>query len=241
MCIRDRSNPKSSLMPHNIDLHSVTGPGGGAAITLAQPGETKTARFKMLNSGLYVYHCAAAPVTDHIANGMYGLILVEPEKGLPKVDREYYVMQSEFYTKEEHATEGLVHYDREKALAENPTYVVFNGRVGSLLDANALQAKVGERVRLYVGNGGPNLVSSFHVIGAIFDEVYREGSMAATRETNVQTTLIPAGGSAIVEWVARVPGSFTLVDHSIFRVEKGAIGSLKVTGPAQPDIYQPLK
>jgi len=235
------TNPKSSAMSHNIDLHSVTGPGGGAAVTLAQPGETKTARFKMLNSGLYIYHCAAAPVTDHIANGMYGLILVEPEKGLPKVDREYYVLQSEFYTKEEFGTEGLVRYDREKALSEHPTYVVFNGQVGSLMEDKALQAKVGERIRLYVGNAGPNLVSSFHVIGAIFDEVYSEGSMSAPRGTNVQTTLIPAGGSSIVEWTARVPGNFTLVDHSIFRIEKGAIGTLKVTGPDQPEIYQTVK
>jgi nitrite reductase (NO-forming) len=235
------TNPKTSAMPHNVDFHAVTGPGGGAAVTLAKPGETKVARFKMLNSGLYIYHCAAPPVTDHIVNGMYGLILVEPEKGLPKVDREYYVLQSEFYTKEEYGTEGLVHYDRKKAVDENPTYVVFNGKVGSLMEENALQAKVGERVRLYVGNAGPNLVSSFHVIGAIFDEVYSEGSMSAARGSNVQTTLVPAGGAAIVEWLASVPGEFTLVDHAIFRIEKGAIGTLKVTGPEQPNIYRAVK
>lgn len=230
-------NPKNSAMPHNIDLHAVTGPGGGAAVTLANPGETKKARFKMLNAGLYVYHCAAPPVSDHIANGMYGLILVEPPGGLPAVDREFYVMQGEFYTQEEFGREGLVTYSREKALEEEPTYVVFNGRHGALMEGGALKAKVGERVRIYFGNGGPNKISSVHVIGAIFDHVYREAGMSEHPDTNVQTTLVPAGGAAIVEWKLNVPGNYTLVDHSIFRLEKGAVGLLQVEGPAAPDVY----
>ena len=235
------SNPKDSVMPHNIDLHAVTGSGGGAAVTLAQPGETKAARFKMLNSGLYVYHCAAPPVTDHIANGMYGLILVEPPDGLPKADVEFYVMQGEFYTREEFAESGLVTYDREKALLEKPTYVVFNGKHNALMEEGALQAKVGEKVRIYFGNGGPNLISSFHVIGEIFDRVYREGGMSEGGDKNIQTTLVPAGGSTIVEFKLEVPGSFTLVDHAIFRIEKGAIGQLKVSGPEAPEIYSAVK
>lgn len=230
-------NPKDSAMPHNIDLHAVTGPGGGAAVTLANPGETKRARFKMLNAGLYVYHCAAPPVSDHIANGMYGLILVEPPEGLPAVDREFYVMQGEFYTQEEFGREGLVTYSREKALEEEPTYVVFNGRHGALMEEGKLKAKVGERVRIYFGNGGPNKISSFHVIGAIFERVYREAGMGEHGDTNVQTTLVPAGGAAMVEWKLKVPGNYTLVDHSIFRLEKGAVGLLEVEGPAAPDIY----
>ncbi len=235
------TNPKDSAMAHNIDLHAVTGPGGGAAVTLAKPGETAVARLKMLNAGLYIYHCAAPPVTDHIANGMYGLILVEPPEGLPKADREFYVMQSEFYTKEEFATEGLVHYDREKAAAEHPTYVVFNGRYGALQEDGALQAKTGETVRLFVGNIGPNLVSSFHVIGEIFDRVYHEAAMGSEPAKNVQTTLIPAGGAAVAEFKTEVPGAYTLVDHSIFRIEKGAVGTLKVSGPEAPDVYKALK
>lgn len=234
------TNPKTSAMPHNIDLHAVTGPGGGAAVTLAAPGETKVARFKMLNSGLYVYHCAAPPVTDHIANGMYGLILVEPPGGLPPADREFYVMQSEFYTKEEFGHEGLVTYSHDKALEEEPTYVVFNGRFGSLMEEGSLKAKVGEDVRVYFGNAGPNKISSFHVIGAIFDRVYREGGVREA-DGGIQTTLVPAGGSAIVDFKLKVPGNYTLVDHAIFRLEKGAVGLLTAEGPEAPEIYKAVK
>jgi nitrite reductase (NO-forming) len=231
------TNPKTSGMDHNIDLHAVTGPGGGAKVTLVKPGETKTVRLKLLNPGLYIYHCAAPPVTDHIANGMYGLILVEPEGGLPKVDREFYVLQSEFYIKEDRETEGLVHYDREKALAEHPTFVVFNGRVGSLTGPRALKAKVGETIRIYFGNAGPNLISSWHVIGEIFDRLWVQGGIGAEPIRNIQTTLVPAGGSVIAEFKVEVPGDYTLVDHSIFRLEKGAVGVLTVEGPANPEIF----
>lgn len=234
-------NPAASGMAHNIDLHAVTGPGGGAAITLTKPGETRTARFKMLAPGLYVYHCAAPPVTDHIANGMYGVILVEPKEGLPKVDKEFYVMQSEFYTKEEFGFEGLTTYDPKKASAEDPTYIVFNGKHGSLMEEGALQAKVGERVRIYFGNAGPNKTSSFHVIGTIFDKVYREGAIGAEPARNVQTTVVPPGGAAIVEFDLKVPGNYTLVDHAIFRLEKGAAGLLHAEGPEAPEIYEKVK
>jgi nitrite reductase (NO-forming) len=232
------SNPKESTMAHNIDLHAVTGPGGGAKVTLAKPGEEKTARFKLLYPGLYVYHCAAPPVTEHIANGMYGLILVEPQKGLPPADREFYVMQSEFYTKEEFGAEGHVRFDPDKAAAEKPTYIVFNGKVGGLQEANALQAKTGERVRVYFGDAGPNLTSSWHVIGAIFDSVYAEGSLASPPLRGVQTTLVPAGGAAAADILLKVPGDYSLVDHSIFRIEKGAIGTLHAEGPQAPDVYK---
>lgn len=231
------SNPKNSSMAHNIDLHAVTGPGGGAAVTLAQPGESKTARFKMLRAGLYVYHCAAPPVTDHIANGMYGMILVEPPEGLPKVDREFYVLQSEFYTKEEFGHEGLVNYSHDKAAEEEPTYVVFNGRFGALSEDRALKAKVGETVRFFFGNAGPNKAASFHVIGEIFDRVWREGGMSGTGDSNVQTTMVPPGGAAMLQFGLEVPGSYTLVDHAIFRLEKGAVGTLQVEGAAAPAIY----
>lgn len=234
------TNPKSSAMVHNVDFHAVTGPGGGAAATAAEPGETKIARFKMLNPGFFTYHCAAPPVPDHIANGMYGVILVEPEKGLPNVDHEYYVMQSEFYTKGAFGDEGLQQYSPEKGAAENPTYVVFNGSVGSLQGPNALKANVGDKIRIYYGNIGPNLVSSFHVIGTIFDQVFQEGSLTHPAQ-NVQTTVVPAGGSAVVELQTPVPGNFTLVDHSIFRMQKGALGTLTVTGKADPEIYSTVQ
>lgn len=234
------TNPKGSGMDHNVDFHAVTGPGGGAAISLVKPGETKIAKFKMLNPGLYVYHCAAPSVTHHIANGMYGLILVEPKEGLSKVDHEFYVMQGDFYTKELFGTEGLVNFASEKAEEERPTYVVFNGRVGSLQEDRTLKAKTGEKIRIFFGNGGPNLVSSFHVIGEIFDKVYREGSISEPAK-NIQTTLVPAGSASILEFGLEVPGDYTLVDHSIFRVEKGAIGTLRVEGKENPEIYSAVK
>ncbi|WP_027376684.1 copper-containing nitrite reductase [Kaistella palustris] len=233
-------NKSNSVMPHNIDLHAVNGPGGGAEATNVAPGKEAIFNFKALNPGLYVYHCAAAPVPMHIANGMYGLILVEPEGGLPKVDREYYVMQGEFYTKGKTDEKGLQEFDQDKGVDERPTYVVFNGKKNALMGANALTAKVGETVRIFVGNGGPNLVSSFHVIGEIFDKVYVEGG--STINKNVQTTVIPAGGAAIVEFKVEEPGNYILVDHSIFRAfNKGAIGMLKVTGEKNPKVYNKVQ
>jgi len=230
------SNSPDSKMPHNIDLHAVTGAGGGAASSFTAPGHTSTFSFKTLNPGLYVYHCATAPVGMHIGNGMYGLILVEPKAGLSKVDREYYVMQGDFYTKGKYGEAGLQPFDMEKAIKEQPDYVVFNGSVGALNGEKAITAKVGETVRLFVGNGGPNMVSSFHVIGEIFDKVYVEGGKLENH--NVQTTLVPAGGAAITEFKVDVPGTFIMVDHSIFRAfNKGALGMLKVTGPEDKIIY----
>lgn len=229
-------NDASSVLPHNIDLHAVTGPGGGAAATSSAPGKTTSFTFKALNPGLFVYHCAAPPVPMHIGNGMYGLILVEPEGGLPKVDREYYIMQGDFYTKASTTKKGVLEFDNDKAVAEHPDYVLFNGKKGSLLGANQLEAKVGETVRLFVGNGGPNLTSSFHVIGEIFDKVYLEGG--STVSHNIQTTMIPAGGATIVEFKCEVPGEYVLVDHSLSRAfNKGAIGKLKVSGDANPKVF----
>jgi nitrite reductase (NO-forming) len=193
--------------------------------------------FKALNPGLYLYHCATAPVGMHVGNGMYGLILIEPIGGLPKVDKEFYVMQSEFYTKGPYGEAGLQPFSMDKALTETPDYVVFNGSVGALAGDNAVQAKVGERVRLFVGNGGPNLTSSFHVIGEIFDHVYIEGGVVPTQR-HVQTTMIPAGGSTMVDFRLDVPGSYILVDHSLFRAfNKGAVGMIKVTGDENKLVY----
>jgi len=229
-------NHPDNKMPHNIDLHAVTGPGGGAAASFTAPGHDTRFSFKALNRGLYVYHCATAPVGMHIGNGMYGLILVEPAEGMPKVDREYYVMQGDFYTKGKNGQPGLQPFDMEKAVREQPEYVVFNGAVGSITGDNALKAKVGESVRLYMGNGGPNLVSSFHIIGEIFDKVFVEGGTLENH--NVQTTLIPAGGAAIVEFKCEAPGTFILVDHSIFRTfNKGSLGMLKVEGADEKLVY----
>ncbi|WP_448979560.1 copper-containing nitrite reductase [Neisseria sp.] len=229
------SNNPSSTVPHNVDFHAATGPGGGAEATFTAPGHTSTFSFKALQAGLYIYHCAVAPVGMHIANGMYGLILVEPKEGLPKVDKEFYIVQGDFYTKGKKGAQGLQPFDMDKAIAEQPEYVVFNGHVGSIAGDNALKAKAGETVRMYVGNGGPNLVSSFHVIGEIFDKVYVEGGKLINE--NVQSTLIPAGGAAMIEFKVDIPGSYTVVDHSLFRAfNKGALGQLKVEGDENPEI-----
>ncbi|KAF9657887.1 copper-containing nitrite reductase [Tenacibaculum sp. ZH5_bin.1] len=234
------SNHPDNRLPHNIDLHAVTGPGGGATSSFVAPGHEKTFSFKTLNPGLYVYHCATAPVGMHIANGMYGLILVEPEGGLPKVDKEYYIMQGDFYTKGENGEPGLQAFDMRKAVDEDADYVVFNGSVGALTGDNAITANVGETVRLFVGNGGPNLTSSFHVIGEIFDNVHVEGGSMINKD--VQTTSIPAGGAAIVDFKVDVPGTFILVDHAIFRAfNKGALGMLKVKGEESKKIYSGVK
>ncbi|MGV8930941.1 MAG: copper-containing nitrite reductase [Luteimonas sp.] len=229
-------NMPDSKMPHNIDLHGVTGPGGGAASSFTAPGHVSRFTFKALNAGLYVYHCATAPVGMHIANGMYGLILVEPPEGLPPVDREYYVMQGDFYTSGKYREKGHQNFDMQKGIDENPTYVLFNGMEGSLTGDKALTAKTNETVRLFVGNGGPNLVSSFHVIGEIFDKVWYEGGTHF--QENVQTTLIPSGGAAMMEFHLEVPGSYVIVDHSIFRAfNKGALAILKADGAERPEIY----
>ena len=231
------NNHPTSRMPHNIDLHAVTGPGGGAASSFTAPGHSSQFSFTAMNPGLYVYHCATAPVPMHIANGMYGLILVEPKEGYPKVDREYYVMQGEVYTAGRHGEAGLQPFDPAKAEDERPPYVVFNGAVGSIVGDKSLQAKVGETVRIFFGVGGPNVTSSFHVIGEIFENVYMEGGVG-TVQHHVQTTMVPSGGSTVVDFKVDVPGTYVLVDHSLSRAfNKGAIGMLKVTGAENPLIY----
>jgi nitrite reductase (NO-forming) len=230
-------NPPENKLSHSIDLHALTGPGGGAPASLTAPGRSSQFSFRALNPGLFVYHSATAPVGINVANGLYGLILVEPAEGLPPVDREYYIMQGEFYTTGAYGEQGLQAMDVAKAIAEQPSYVVFNGAVGSLLDERALTARTGETVRLYVGNAGPNLISSFRVIGEIFDAVYQEGGTRITQQ-NVQATLIPAGGSAMVEFKVEVPGTYLLVDNSLFRAfHKGALAMLKVEGSQDLALY----
>jgi len=229
-----------SKLPHNIDLHAVTGPGGGAAATMVAPGQSARFQFRALNPGLFVYHCATGPVGMHIANGMYGLILVEPQSGMSKVDKEYYLMQGDFYTKGKFGTPGLQEFDMEKAIKEEADYVLFNGKVNANAGPNALKAKTGEKVRLFVGNGGPNLTSSFHVIGEIFDRVYVESGSLMNK--NVQTTVVPPGGSSIVEMKMEVPGTYHIVDHAIFRTfHKGALAQIKVEGPENPNVFLKIK
>lgn len=235
------SNPSTNRVDHSIDLHAVNGPGGGAGATHVTPGQTGSFVFEAKAPGFYVYHCAAGIVADHIANGMYGGILVEPKIGMGAVDHEYYVGQHEYYTTGRTGETGLQSLETGKLLAEQPEYVVFNGQTQALQGGGALTARTGETVRLYIANGGPNLVSSFHVIGEIFDRVYNLGSLVAPNPVpDVQTVLVPAGGSAIVEFEVDVPGDYKLVDHSLSRVAKGALGILTVTGTDDPRVFRAL-
>jgi nitrite reductase (NO-forming) len=232
-------NPPGSMMPHSIDLHAVTGPGGGAKVTQIGPGQEAIFKFKALNPGVFVYHCATTMIPMHIANGMYGLIVVEPPGGLPPVDREFYVMQGDYYLDGGFQPNGLRTFSVDKLNAEEPDFVLFNGSVGSLSGDNVLKASVGETVRIFFGVGGPNLVSSFHVIGEIFDRVFVEGGSLVNE--NVQTTLVPAGGAVVVEFAVQVPGNYLLVDHSLGRLNKGAVGNLMVEGPEDPSIFEPIQ
>jgi nitrite reductase (NO-forming) len=232
-------NHEDSWMPHNVDFHAVTGPGGGGVATVADPGQTKGFRFQALSPGLYVYHCAVPTAAQHIANGMYGLILVEPEGGLPPVDHEYYVMQGEIYTAEAFGTQGEATEDYDALLAEQPEYYVFNGAANALTGDEALRAKVGETVRIYFGVGGPNKTSSFHVIGEIFDHVYDLASITSAPLTDVQTITVPPGGAAAVDFKVEVPGTYVLVDHALSRAARGLIGQLVVEGEQQADIFKP--
>lgn len=233
-------NNASSQNTHTIDFHAVTGPGGAAPLLMTEPGQETVIEVKALRPGLFIYHCAAPPIPSHIANGLYGLVLVEPAAGLDPVDREYYVMQSEFYTEGATGEPGVQAFSSTKGMMEQPEYVVFNGQVGSLMGDGALQATTGDTVRLFVGNIGPNLVSSFHVIGEIFERVYREGTLRDPQR-DIQTTMIPSGSASTVEFTLEVPGDFTLVDHSIFRINRGAIGFLHAEGPERPDIYRKVR
>lgn len=230
-------NAADSVMMHNVDFHAVTGPGGGAVATLANPGESKGFTFKALNPGLYVYHCATPMVAQHIANGMYGLILVEPAEGMAKVDREFYVMQGEIYTEQAFGTKGELTESIDKLLAETPEYYIFNGAADALVK-QPLKAKVGETVRIYFGVGGPNKTSSFHVIGEVFDKAYPLASITSAPMTDVQTITVPPGGAGVTEFKVEVPGRFVLVDHALSRMERGLKGLLVVEGPENATIFK---
>lgn len=225
---------------HSIDLHAVIGPGGGAPLMHVRQGEEKSFRFKATRPGIYVYHCASPHVPTHVANGMYGLILVEPKGGLAKVDREFYVMQGEFYTSGNYGESGHQAFSKEKLLSENPDYFLFNGRVGSLSGERALRAKVGEKIRLFVAVGS-HIASNFHIIGGIFDHLYPDGAILNPPLKNVQTTTIAAGSAVMIEFTAEVPGQYMLVDHSLTRAfDKGALAELIIEGTDQPALYQPI-
>ncbi len=231
-------NDPNNKFPHSVDFHAATGPGGGGKVSQTNPGQESVFVFKALNPGLYVYHCATPDIPTHVAHGMYGLILVEPEGGLPKVDREFYIMQGDFYAKG--GDKGHLEFDAEAMDMEHPRFVVFNGKAFGLTGDRVMKAKVGERVRIFFGVGGVNVPSNFHVIGEIFDVVHPEGSTDGLK--NVQTTLVPTGGATWVEFTIDAPGDYILVDHSLSRaLHKGAVAVIRAEGPEKPDIFRKVQ
>ena len=223
-------NDAKDAMVHSIDVHAAMGPGGGAAMMQVPPGKTKSFAFVATIPGLYVYHCATPQSPDHIANGMFGMIVVEPAGGLPRVDHEYYIMQSEIYTAAAGKPGQLLTLDEARLMAEDPQYFVFNGAIGSLTAQFPLSAEVGQTVRIFFGNAGPNETSSLHMVGEIFTKYDPFGSFDSAPLTGVQTASVPPGGAGVFELKAVMPGQFVLVDHALVRVQKGLAGFMNVTG-----------
>lgn len=223
-------NAADSHMAHSVDFHAALGPGGGAAFTQAIPGQAKTFTFQATTPGLFVYHCGTPMIAEHIANGMYGLILVEPDGGLATVDHEYYVMQGEIYTAASKGKAGLQQFSDAKLLAETPDYFVFNGAVDALTKAHPMQAKVGETVRVFFGDAGPNDTSSLHIVGEIFTRDYLLGSLTSPALSSVQTASVPPGATAVLEFKASVPGQFAMMDHAMARMAKGLMATFEITG-----------
>lgn len=225
------NNAKDSTMVHSLDFHAAIGQGGGAAISQVPPGQSKTFSFQANTPGLFVYHCGSPMIAQHIANGMYGLILVEPPGGLPHVDHEYYLMQSEWYTTAPKGKSGLQQFSVENLMAEQAQYYLVNGAVGSIMNEYPMHADEGQTVRIFFGNAGPNSTASMHMVGEIFSQYYQYGSLTSPPLSGIQTGTIPSGGAAILEIKASMPGQFALMDHAASRMEKGDMAALQVKGP----------
>ncbi|MFN8544982.1 MAG: multicopper oxidase domain-containing protein [Candidatus Binatia bacterium] len=223
------TNEPGGIEPHNLDFHA----GIGAMLEDVAPGETKTLQFKATREGGYIYHCGAEGMPwEHVAHGMYGLMMVEPRGGLRAVDHEFYLGQGEWYPgpNVEHPEVDADSLDEDKALAEHPDYVTFNGHTKALTDpaifGDAVTVARGDSVRMFLVSGGPNLGSNFHVIGQIFDRVLTGHHLTAMR--NEETVYVPPGSAAVFEFQAQATGDFPIVDHALFRVPKGAAGLLHV-------------
>jgi nitrite reductase (NO-forming) len=232
-------NNASSHMAHSVDFHAALGPGGGAAFTQAIPGQSKMFTFQATTPGLFVYHCGTPMIAEHIANGMYGLILVEPEGGLAAVDHEYYVMQGEIYTSAAKGKSGLQQFSDAKLMEESPEYFVFNGAVDALTKTHPMQARVRETVRVFFGDAGPNDTSSLHVVGEIFTRDYLFGSLTSPPLTSIQTASVPPGAAAILEFKASIPGQFPMMDHAMARMAKGLMATFEISGAENATLMHP--
>ncbi|WP_254547006.1 copper-containing nitrite reductase [Halomarina pelagica] len=235
-------NHPDNTMPHNVDFHACRGPGGGAGATTVAPGEEKRLRFKVTYPGAFIYHCAVANLDYHISSGMFGLILVEPEEGLPEVDHEFYLGQHELYTKGKAGEKGHHEFDYASMAAETPTYVLINGEKYAITpDKYAeMTVKTGETVRVFFVVGGPNLPSNFHAIGSVWDEVYQQGALASDPQRYVQTTPVLPRSATVVTSTFPVPGDYKLVDHALSRVaRKGALAVIRAEGEEAPELFDP--
>ncbi len=218
-------NPATSGLPHSVDFHSSQVAWNDEMVSI-KPGEELLYEWKADYAGVWMYHCGTAPALHHIANGMYGMVIVEPREGLPKVDREFALVQSEWYLGPQH---DLTSLEKASAAAPAPDYVVFNG-VASQYGDHPLEVGTGERVRFFVLNAGPNVDSSFHIVGTIFDTVIKEG-VALHRDNpehygSQAVDLAPAQG-AIVELSTAEDGLYPIVTHAFNFPGRGALGILK--------------
>jgi len=237
-------NKTSSTMAHNVDFHACRGPGGGAEATTVAPGEETNLKFKVTYPGAFIYHCAVANVDYHISSGMFGIILVEPEEGLPEVDHEFYLGQHEVYTNGDTGQAGHHQFDFGKMADENPTYSLINGEKYAITPGkyDEMNVKTDDTVRIFYGVGGPNQFSSFHAIGSVWDEVWSQGAIASEPQRYVQTTPVLPGSTAIVTMHSPVPGGYKLVDHALSRVaRKGALAVVNVEGPENPEVFDPAE
>lgn len=236
------SSAEENIMLHNIDMHAVYGTGGGAEATFVTPGASQTIKFKAMYPGAFLYHCAVPAMDQHISSGMFGLILVEPKEGLPKVDHEFYIGQNEIYIQGNAGDDGMQEFSFDKMKNENPDYVLLNGEKGALTSGGygAIKVKKGETARIFFANGGPNLTSSFHPIGNVFTKAWREGAIASSPERFVQTMTVGPGSCGIFELDFPVPSTIHLVDHALSRVEyKGMGADIEVEGSPDKSIYDP--
>ncbi|MGC5327356.1 multicopper oxidase domain-containing protein [Brevibacillus sp. SYSU BS000544] len=217
-------------IPHSMDFHAVHAAPSKKFIDV-MPNESGTFTYPANRPGVFMYHCGTKPVLAHIANGMYGVIIVEPKNGYPtdkEIDVEYTLVQSEWYKEN----------DLNSFMNDVPKYVVFNGSTFGLKE-KPLLAKVGDRVRLYVNNVGPNEVSSFHVVGTILDRVYLDGNPANIL-TGMQTVMLPASGGAVVEFTVTEEGDYSIVTHQFNHVQKGASAILRVTKDGKDNNTAPM-
>lgn len=224
-------------IPHSMDFHAVHASPSKDFIDV-MPNESGSFSYPANNPGVFMYHCGTKPVLAHIANGMHGTIIVKPKNGYPtdaEIDREFVIVQNEWYKYNDinDFTNGVPSNVVFSAKALKEGDLNTNGTVGSLVNTPLL-AKVGDKIRIYVNNVGPNEVSSFHVVGTVFENVYIDGNPFNLMR-GLQTVMLPASGGAVVEFTVTKEGSYPIVTHQFNHANKGGVGILKVTADGLDD------